>query len=121
MRRQRIHNAQTNVLPLSIDIENYVMIRMHSKRDPKLQSKWRGPMRVVEANYNLVLVVEDILNARKTTVHAQHMQPYPVTHRGEQASAELKQQAEHYDTTHHLVGSIRSIWKKGGKHEVIVG
>lgn len=78
-------------------------------------------MRVPEAKFNLVFVVKDILNARKTIVHAQRMLPYRVTHRGEQASAELKQQAEHYDTTYPLVDSIWSIWKKRGKHEMLVG
>lgn len=35
-RAQQIHNTRTNVLPISIEIGDYVMIRSHAKRNHKL-------------------------------------------------------------------------------------
>lgn len=119
-RAQLIHNAKTNVLPLNIDIGDYVMVRVSVKGNHKLQSKWKGPMRVIEARSDLVFVLEDINDARTLTAHAQRLVPYPITTRTKQALLELKQQAADYDTTYHLVDVIKGVRKRGREFEVLV-
>lgn len=117
---QRIHNAKTNVSPWNIDVGDYVMVRTHCNRNHKLQTNCRGPMRETEAKSSLVFVVEDIVNANKMVVHAQRMLSYPVSQQGELAFAELVKQADHYDTSYHLVDSIRGIRKKGSEYDVLM-
>lgn len=108
---QKLHNAKTHILPINIELADYVMIRTHAKREQKLQARWHGPMRVVASKSDLVFEVESIVDGSKSVLHAQRMVPYPVTPRGKQASSELKQQAQHYDTKYHLVHSICGIRK----------
>lgn len=85
-RAQQVHNDRTNVLPISIEIGDYVMIHTHAKRNHKLKSLWRGPMKVVDSKSSLSFAVEDITTRQCVTVHAQRMVSYPATRIGEQVS-----------------------------------
>lgn len=114
------HNAKTNVTPLNINIGDYVMIRTHAHRNHKLESKWRGPMLVVEAKSTLVFVVKDINNGSQQTVHAQRMIPYPISRNATMISEELKQQATYYDTNFHLVQEICDIRERRGEFQVLI-
>lgn len=96
------------------------MIRTHTKKEHKLQAEWRGPMWATNAKSHLFFDVKDINDECKVAVHAQRMIPYPVARRGKQASVEIRQQAQLYDTKYRLAHSIRVIWKKGREHEVLV-
>lgn len=115
-----MHNAKTNVVPINFEVRDYVMIRAHAKRSHKLQARWRGPMRVTYAKSHLVFEVENLNDGSKLVAHAQRMLPYPAARRGEQASIELKKQAEHYDTQYHLVESICGVRERDDKFEVLV-
>lgn len=44
------HNAQIIVLSLNAIVGHFVMIMDIGKRGDKLQTKWKGPMHVLEAN-----------------------------------------------------------------------
>lgn len=115
---QKIHNARTNVTPITLHIDDYVMVRTDVQRKHKVQSIWRGPMRVIESKSDLVFKVEDIINAEQHTVHAQRIVSYPVTQQGAEASNELLEQAAHFDKKYHLVDSIAGVQKRSGTYEV---
>lgn len=68
-RTQKIDNAKTNVPSLNVASANYVMFRTDPKKDLKLQPQWRGTTRVVEAKLDLVLIVENIIDSGRHTVH----------------------------------------------------
>lgn len=111
-RARLVHNAKTNILPLNIEVGDYVLIRTHAMRNHKLQAKWRRPMKIFEANSSLAFIVESIVDKSRMNVDAQHILPYPISTGGEQASAELKKQAGNYDTPYHLVENVCGIRKK---------
>lgn len=56
-----------------------MVFRMYIKRDYKLQSIWRRPVRDVDVKFDLVFLVEDIMNPKDHTVHAQRIVPYAAT------------------------------------------
>lgn len=68
---QKIHSVRTNVTPITLDIDDYVLIRMHAKKNHKLKSTWRGQMRVIKSKSDLVFIVEKIASAQQHTMHAQ--------------------------------------------------
>lgn len=109
---QNTHNAKTNVLPINIDIGDYVMVPTHTKPSHKLQAMWRGPMKVVKSKSNLEFTIENIVSHQHHVVHAQRTISYPSTGFGEQALNELKEQAVHYDSSYHLVDDIRGMNKQ---------
>lgn len=92
-RAQKIHNVKTIVLPLKIDTNDYVMVRVDAKRKHKLQHKWKGQIKVIKEKRDLVFVLEDIYVARTPTAHTQRLVPYPVTTRAMQKLAKVKQHA----------------------------
>lgn len=108
---QRSHNAKTNMLPVCFEIGSYIMIRAHAKRNGKLESIWRGPMRVVSSKPDLMFVVKDIVSQKQQIVHAQRMVHYPSTAFGNIASHELKEQAIYYDAHYQLVKDICGVCK----------
>lgn len=95
------------------------MVRSHARKEPKLQTKRRCPMRV-KAKLSLMFIVSDLINAQQLTVQAQIMVPYPVIRRSNSASEGLCQQVEHFDTTYHLVDEIKGVRKRKGSYEVTV-
>lgn len=111
-RAQNMHSAKTNVLPLNIDIGDYVIVRMHYKMAYRLLWKCRTAMRVKEAKSNLVYVVEYLTNAHQQTLHVQKMITYPVTNVWERATEELMHQAEHFDKTYHLIDEVTEMWRR---------
>lgn len=117
---QIIHNANSNVLSLNIDVGGYVMVRVCTKGNHKLQSKWKKPMRVIDAKNDLLSVLENLNDASTLIAHAQRIVPYSVSDRASQSSLELKHQAAHHDTTYHLVDSIMKVRKPGGAFDVLV-
>lgn len=119
-RAQQIHNARTKVLPLNIYVGDFVMVRVSTKRGHKLETKWKGPMRVVETKSSLLFVVEDINSSHRITAHAQRLVPYPITPTTEQTSKELKQQATYYDMMTQIVDRIKGVRKRKGKYELLV-
>lgn len=58
-RAQQIYNVRPNVLPISIEIRDCVMIRTYAKQNYKLQSLWRGPIKVIDAKSGFVSIVKD--------------------------------------------------------------
>lgn len=59
-RVQQIHDAQTRILQINIDIGQYVLIWVQEKKSHKLRTKWEGPMPVAETEYNIVYIVVDV-------------------------------------------------------------
>lgn len=96
------------------------MIRTHAKRNHKLQAIWRGPMKVISSESNLVFVAEDILTHDQLVVRTQRTTLYPISHMGTQASNELKEGAVHYDARYYLVNEICKVRKRRGKYDVLV-
>lgn len=47
-RAQNVHNARNIVFTLNNNVGDYVMSRSHTRKEHKLQTKWRGPMRIRE-------------------------------------------------------------------------
>lgn len=82
-RPQIIHDEKINVFSLNIGVGDYVMVRTSSKRNQKLQEKWKGPMRVVEAKNDLLFVLENLNDACLLIACAQRIShiPYPILHR----------------------------------------
>lgn len=56
---QRFHNAKSKVVPENVHIGDYVTIYPARIRRHKLNVGWIGPMRIIEAKSDLVIVVED--------------------------------------------------------------
>lgn len=67
------------------------MVRISGKRGHKLQTKWKGPLRVIETKLPLLFVIEVINRSHQITAHAQRLVLYPVlsSARHQQASNEL--------------------------------
>lgn len=68
------------------------MILAHAKRNQKLRSVWRGPMKVVDFKSSLAFIVEDVAARKSLTVHARRATPYLAAPFGERASQKLKAQ-----------------------------
>ena len=50
---------------------------MHEERlSAKFKVKWMGPFRIVETLYDYVYVVEDVVTARRKSVHVQRLRLY---------------------------------------------
>lgn len=77
-------------------------------------------MPVKEARSRLVFVVEDLIGSKLLTVHAQRINPYPITRKSEYASGEIKQQITHFNTSYHLINDIRDIRNHKGEFEVLI-
>lgn len=97
------HIARTSVLPINIDICDYVMVRAHTKPSQYLQAMWPGPTKEVDTKSDSLFTVEYISIHQHHVVHAQSMIVYAMTSFGRKASYELKQQAMHFDARYHLV------------------
>lgn len=67
---QRARNAKIDTLTVSLGIRSHVMIDTHTQKNHKLQAIWRGPMKVISLRFNLIFVVEDIVNLQQQVVHA---------------------------------------------------
>lgn len=48
-------------------------------------------MRVITSKYDLLFIVKDITSSQQLVVNAQRMVPYPIAHRGMQASKDVKE------------------------------
>lgn len=94
------------MLRLQINIGRYVMLREISKHRHKLQSEWKGPMRITEAKNDHDFLLEDINSPNTIAAPAQRLLKFPISNRALQAPVELKQQAAHFETAYHLVESI---------------
>lgn len=119
-RTQQVHNVRTKVLPLNICAGDFGMVRVRVKRGYKLETKWKGPMCIVEPKSSLIFVVENINSSRQFTVHAQLSVPYPLTPKKEQVSKEIRQQATYYDMMTQIFDVIKGVRKPNGKYEMLV-
>lgn len=120
MQAQQTQNDHTNILSVNTEIGDHVMIRTHAKRNHKLQSLRRGPMKVIDPKSSRVFTVEDITTHRHLVVHAQRMVPFPATRFGEHALRELKEQAVHYDSNYNLTDAIKEVRKHTEEYEMLV-
>jgi hypothetical protein len=64
----------------------------------KFKIKWMGPFRVVETLNDYVYVVEDVVTARRKSVHVQRMRLYAEA--GLQVTEDMRNQAAYDDQTH---------------------
>lgn len=80
-RSQILCNGKSNVLPLNIDVGNYVMMGTKSKRNQNFQANCNEPMRVVEAEHYLAFVIKDLDNVPLFMAHAHRITLYPVSSR----------------------------------------
>lgn len=117
---RQIHNAKTQVLPLNINIGDFVMVNVSSRRKQKLQTKWKGLMRVRKPKLHLLFVVEDINHQHKMTAHAQRLVPYSLTNKHLHASRELQQRAGHYKTVTQIIEWFGGVRENSGEYEVLV-
>lgn len=68
-------------------------------------------MRVKKAKSSLVFAVENFVNGKSITVHAQNMITYSVRKRDGHLLAQLQEKAIHYSATYHLLDKIGGIRK----------
>lgn len=120
-RAQQIHNARTSVLPISIGIGVYVVICAHAKRNLKLQSLWRGLIKVIDFKPSFMFTVEDITTRQCFTVCAQRIIPYHATRLCEQTLHELKRQSVDCGLTYNLVEPTKNVRKRQVGYEVLEG
>lgn len=103
---------------ITVRIGIYVMIGTHLQGKHGLQSVSRGPVSVIEYKYDLVFMVEDIINAIQLTVNEQRMIPYRVTRQVAQASTELLEQTTSFDKKYHVLNAITAGRRNKGIYEV---
>lgn len=78
-RARQEHNAETQVLPLNMNIRDFVMVRVNSKTGHDIHTKLKRTVRVMETKSHLLFVVEDINRQHKMIVRAQRLVPFLVT------------------------------------------
>lgn len=100
-----IHIPKTSVLSLNIDVGDYVMLRTGKKCKQEIQSKWKGPMWVVQAKCDLVSDFEHVSDSSVLAAHARRIAPHPVSKNASQICLEAKEQVVHYDTRYLFVES----------------
>jgi hypothetical protein len=71
-------NAQPKARVIQLDVGDYVLVGSVSRRRSKLQIRWLGPHRVVQAIADWVFVVEDLRDSKQSTHHVSNRQAkYP--------------------------------------------
>lgn len=109
---QQVHNSRTKVIPLNINIGDFVTVRVGAKRIHKLENKWKGHIGVVETKSVLIFVIEDVNTSDRITAHAQCLVSYPINFQDHQTLKERKQQALYYDMNAQFVEEIAGARKK---------
>lgn len=94
------------------------MLRVCFRREHKLQSKWRSPMRVKEAKSSLVFVVKHSVKCGFITVHAQRMIPYSAKEAEGRTLEQPNKQATRYDAGYYLVDKIPEFTEKNGGYDL---
>lgn len=74
-----VHTSRTHVLPLNINVGDYVIIHSDIRKEQKVQTRRRRPMRVREAKSALVLIVKDLVNSQQLKEHARCIIPCLIT------------------------------------------
>ena len=64
----------------------------------KFKVKWMGPFRIVETLNDYVYVVEDVVTARRKSIHVQHSQLYAEANF--KVTEDVRNQAAYDDQTH---------------------
>lgn len=79
------------------------MVRVSSKRGHKLQTKWKGSMRVTKTKSRLLFDVEIIDHQHKVIAHTERLSSYHLTAIHNHVFEELYQQASYYRTMTQIV------------------
>lgn len=94
---REVHNARTNVVPLTINKGAYVMIGTHFKKIHKLQPLWCSPMQAIETKFDSEFIVEGLFNSKNHTGHTQRAVLNHVSKDNTRVSDALVEQAAHFD------------------------
>lgn len=73
---QKLHNARIGVMPVNVQIGDFELIWPNKSRRQKLSSEWVGPMTIIDAKSDLVLVVESLFRSERQTAHVHLLMPY---------------------------------------------
>lgn len=109
---QRLDRARTSIVPVNMNIGDYVVIRPIKAGKDKLSSEWMGPMRVVGTMSAMVFVIESFLRAEKHTVLVQHLIHLVEHQLHVERFEELMEQAECLDTSQQVVRELHKVLKK---------
>lgn len=93
------HNRKTNVRPVNFNEGDFVLVRRAVTKGHKLQFIWTGPRRIVSVHSDLVYEVEDLLDSKRSTVHARRLQLYRADMDGKAVNPKLQRAAEHAEAT----------------------
>jgi hypothetical protein len=75
--KERDHrNAQPKARAIQLDIGDSVLVDSVSRRRSKLQIRWLGPRRVVQAATDWVFVVEDLRDGKESTHHVSRLKQF---------------------------------------------
>jgi hypothetical protein len=66
-------NTQPKARTIQLDVGEYVLVCSVSRRHSKLQIRWIGPRRVVQAITDWIFVVEDLRDGKQSPHHASRM------------------------------------------------
>ncbi len=66
-------NAQPTVKAIHLDVGDYFLVGSVSRRRSKLQIRWLGPRRIVQAITDWIFVVEDLRNGKQSTHHVSRL------------------------------------------------
>ena len=66
-------NAQPKAKAIQLDVGDYVLVGSVSRRRSKLQIRWLGPHRVVQAITDWIFVVEDLRDSKQSTHHVSRL------------------------------------------------
>ena len=91
------HNRKTNLQPINFSTGDFVLVRRPTSKGHKLQFKWMGPRRVLQATSNQVFEVEDLITGKKEVVHARRLQLYRSDMEGKPVDPELTKHIQHLE------------------------
>lgn len=117
---QQTHNANSNVVPPTFHIGDYVMMHPANARHGKLNTRWIGSMSITDTKSGPMFVGEDFHKARSFTIHAQQLTPYRAQSSGASIHRKLLEHVEYLDSSIHLMNTLHDVRLEDGIYEISV-
>lgn len=111
-------NFRTNILPVNFCVADFIIMHSHRRPRHKLNSKWKGPIRVVGIRSHLVFEVKDLTCSKHIIGHAQPMVINRTISNIRTTLQEVQEQAEYLGSTFHILEVIKEKRMNEGAAEI---
>lgn len=115
-----MHNARTNVIPISRSIGDYLMVRKTGRHSHKLGAKWHGPMRVVWTVNHAMFTVQNLTGDKMEVVHAQRFMQNSLLQTEQPVTQRILEQAQHSERVYHAVERLDDVLEARSEYQVHV-